>query len=275
MSLIRYNEKRNFKSTSEPEGGKPKSGQLVFVIQKHAASHLHYDFRLEMEGVLKSWAVPKGPSTDPPTKRLAMMVEDHPYNYRDFEGSIPEGNYGAGTVIVWDEGWYEPLEKIEGKKAQEKHLLKQLKDGSIKIVMHGKKMKGEWALVHTKQSENSWLLIKHKDKYASESDITLKNKSVVSGKTLEQIEKALAPKNGVTKTPSKKTAAKSTIAKKTLAAKSPSKTATSKTSALKKITTKKLVSKSLSAKRNPVKPAATKKAATRKSAPSKTGKKKV
>lgn len=191
MSLIRYREKRDLKVTPEPAGGKAKAGSLIFVIQKHAATRLHYDFRLEIEGVLKSWAVPKGPSTDPKTRRLAMMVEDHPYDYKDFEGAIPKGEYGGGTVIVWDNGTYEPLEKIDGKKAQEKHLRKQLKDGSVKIVMHGKKMKGEWALVRTHQSENSWLLIKHNDKYASVNDITEKNKSVSSGKTLEQIAKAL------------------------------------------------------------------------------------
>ena len=213
MSLIRYKEKRNFKSTSEPEGGKPKGGSLRFVVQKHDASRLHYDFRLEMEGVLKSWAVPKGPSTDPSIKRLAMMVEDHPYNYRDFEGTIPEGNYGAGTVIVWDEGIYEPIEEIEGKKAQDKHLLKQLKEGSLKIVLHGKKLKGEWALVKTKQSENSWLLIKHKDKYASAADITEKEKSVISGKTLTQIEKAMASQNGKPKPSAKNTTAKKVTAK--------------------------------------------------------------
>lgn len=237
MSLIRYKEKRNFKSTSEPEGGKPKGGQLVFVIQKHAASHLHYDFRLEMEGVLKSWAVPKGPSTDPSVKRLAMMVEDHPFNYRDFEGTIPEGNYGAGTVIVWDEGTYEPIEEINGKKAQDKYLLAQLKAGSVKIVMHGKKMKGEWALVKTHQSENSWLLIKHKDKYASDADITEKNKSVVSGKTLEQIEKAMS-KNGAAKKATTKTVSKKAESKP--AAKS-SKKAVAKAVAksIKKVTAKK------------------------------------
>ena len=239
MSLIRYKEKRNFKSTSEPEGGKPKSGKLIFVVQKHAASRLHYDFRLEMEGVLKSWAVPKGPSADPATKRLAMMVEDHPYNYRDFEGKIPEGNYGAGTVIVWDEGTYEPIEKIEGKKAQDKHLLKQLKEGSIKIILHGKKLKGEWALVRTKQSENSWLLIKHKDKYATTDDITSKDKSVVSGRTLEQIEKAMATKNGSKKSATKKIAAK-------------------KTSSNVSSTTKKSVSKKTVAKKPAVKKSAAK-----------------
>ena len=238
MSLIRYKEKRNFKSTSEPAGGKAKGGQLVFVIQKHAATRLHYDFRLEMEGVLKSWAVPKGPSTDPSVKRLAMMVEDHPYDYRDFEGSIPKGEYGGGTVIVWDEGTYEPLEKIEGKKAQDKHLLKQLKAGSIKIVMHGKKLKGEWALVKTKQDENSWLLIKHRDKYASEEDITVKKaKSVVSGKTLEQIEKAMASKNGTTKNNSSNGASKKTTLKKITAKKAPAKKVTVKKSATKKTTT--------------------------------------
>ena len=191
MSLEKYAKKRDFKKTTEPKAGKSKdSKSLTFVIQKHDASRLHYDFRLEMDGVLKSWAVPKGPSTDPKTKRLAMMVEDHPYDYRTFEGLIPKGEYGGGTVIVWDEGTYEPIEVIKGKKAQEKHLLKQLEDGSLKIVLHGQKVKGEFALVRTHgMGENGWLLIKHKDKYASEEDITKKDKSVLSKKTIEQVEK--------------------------------------------------------------------------------------
>jgi bifunctional non-homologous end joining protein LigD len=223
MSLIRYKQKRDFKSTSEPEGGKAKAGSLLFVIQKHNASRLHYDFRLEMEGVLKSWAVPKGPSTDPTVKRLAMMVEDHPYNYKDFEGIIPEGNYGAGTVIVWDYGTYHPIEEFKTKKEQEKHLLKQLKAGSVKIVLQGKKVKGEWALVRTTQSENSWLLIKHKDKYASNTDISLKAKSVLSGKTLEQIEKAMNKTNGTVVKKEKKP-----VAKKVTVKKSPAKKASTK-----------------------------------------------
>jgi bifunctional non-homologous end joining protein LigD len=145
---------------------------------------------LEMGGVLKSWAVPKGPSTDPKTKRLAMMVEDHPFDYKDFEGIIPKGEYGGGTVIVWDEGTYEPIEKIRGKKAQEKHLLHQLHTGSLKIVLHGKKLKGEYALVKTHgMGENGWLLIKHKDDYAATADVTKKDKSVISEKTIEQMEK--------------------------------------------------------------------------------------
>jgi bifunctional non-homologous end joining protein LigD len=161
------------------------------VIQKHDASRLHYDFWLEMGGVLKSWAVPKGPSTDPKNKRLAMMVEDHPFDYRNFEGIIPEGEYGGGTVIVWDEGTYEPIEEVKGgKKAQEKHLLKQLESGSLKIKLHGEKLEGEYALVKTHgMGENGWLLIKHKDAFASEKDITKKDKSVLSGKTIEAMEK--------------------------------------------------------------------------------------
>ncbi len=191
MSLERYVEKRDFKKTSEPKAGKSSDKEkLLFVIQKHDASRLHYDFRLEMEGVLKSWAVPKGPSTDPKTKRLAMMVEDHPFDYKNFEGIIPEGEYGGGTVIVWDEGTYEPIEEIKGKKAQEKHLLQQLKSGSLKIKLHGKKLQGEFALVKTHgMGENGWLLIKHKDEYASAKDITKLDKSVLSGKTIETMEK--------------------------------------------------------------------------------------
>ncbi|NTE04344.1 DNA ligase D [Agrobacterium tumefaciens] len=191
MGLKQYEAKRNFSNTAEPKAGKSKDkNKLQFVIQKHDATRLHYDFRLEMDGVLKSWAVPKGPSTDPKNKRLAMMVEDHPFDYKDFEGIIPKGEYGGGTVIVWDEGTYEPIETIKGKKAQEKHLLKQLSEGSVKIKLNGEKLKGEFALVKTKgMGENGWLLIKHKDDYATTKDITKQDKSVLSGKTISAMEK--------------------------------------------------------------------------------------
>jgi len=192
MSLVKYVKKRDFTKTAEPKAGKSDDkGHLRFVIQKHDASHLHYDFRLEMDGVLKSWAVPKGPSTDPKTKRLAMMVEDHPFDYRNFEGIIPQGQYGGGTVIVWDEGAYEPIEKVEGKKAQEKELLKELDSGSLKIILHGKKLQGEFALVKTHgMGENAWLLIKHNDKFAKPDDITEEDESVKTGRTIAQVEKA-------------------------------------------------------------------------------------
>ena len=191
MSLALYKKKRTFEKTPEPSGEKKAAASkgLRFVVQKHDASRLHYDFRLEMEGVLKSWAVPKGPSLNPNDKRLAMMVEDHPYDYRSFEGIIPEGNYGAGTVIVWDEGTYEPIESDKsGIKQQEKTLLEQLKEGNIKFRLNGKKLKGDYALVHIKgREENAWLLIKKKDEYASSEDITKKTESVQSGKTLKQV----------------------------------------------------------------------------------------
>ncbi|HEX8357281.1 MAG TPA: DNA polymerase ligase N-terminal domain-containing protein [Segetibacter sp.] len=173
MSLATYNNKRDFKQTSEPAGAKSsaKTDQLLFVIQRHKASHLHYDFRLEMDGVLKSWAVPKGPSLNPQDKRLAMMVEDHPYDYKDFAGIIPEGNYGAGIVEIWDSGSYTALEDQGNAKDNEKLLKAGLAAGNLKIVMHGKKLKGEFALVRLKGSDsNSWLLIKHKDNYAVEGD---------------------------------------------------------------------------------------------------------
>ncbi|HEY5748638.1 MAG TPA: DNA ligase D [Chryseolinea sp.] len=189
MSLTKYKAKRSFQKTTEPAGGKPMHDKLRFVVQKHAASHLHYDFRLEMEGVLKSWAVPKGPSMDSGVKRLAMMVEDHPFDYRTFEGIIPEGNYGAGTVMVWDEGFYEPAEtESNDKDEQDKNLRHQLHAGKIKFILHGKKLKGEFALVQARgRGENGWLLMKLDDKHASTADILLKDKSVISRKTLESI----------------------------------------------------------------------------------------
>lgn len=200
MSLTKYKSKRNFKESPEPIGGKPDTEKLRFVIQKHAASHLHYDLRLEMEGVLKSWAVPKGPSLDPAIKRLAMMVEDHPYDYRNFEGIIPSG-YGAGTVIVWDEGIYEPSEFPGNKKEQDKNLRSQLHQGKLKFILNGKKLKGEFALIKAKgRGENSWLLMKMNDKHATENDILLKDKSVISKKTLEQIKKTSTTIYGSEKT---------------------------------------------------------------------------
>lgn len=188
MSLSKYNEKRDFKQTREPKGKVGKSAsELIFVVQKHAASHLHYDFRLEMNGVLKSWAVPKGPSMDPEVKRLAMMVEDHPYSYKDFEGTIPPGNYGAGNVIVWDNGTYTSDEKTV---SDEKQLSADLKKGRLSFILKGKKLKGEFSLVklHGKQ-ENAWLLIKKQDKYATDTDILEKDKSVISKRSLEELEK--------------------------------------------------------------------------------------
>ena len=194
MALTKYKEKRNFKKSPEPTGGKPDSDKLRFVIQKHQASRLHYDFRLEMEGVLKSWAVPKGPSTDPNVMRLAMMVEDHPFDYRNFEGIIQSG-YGAGTVIIWDEGFYNPVD-ADGmdKKSQDEALQKAIPAGKLHIVLHGKKVKGEYALVKTHgKAENAWLLLKVKDKYVSTADVTLKDKSVISNKTLTELEKSTSP----------------------------------------------------------------------------------
>jgi len=167
MALTLYNKKRNFKETSEPSGKLKKSAsRLEFVVQRHKASRLHYDFRLEMDGVLKSWAVPKGPSLNPKDKRLAMMVEDHPYDYKNFKGVIPKGNYGAGIVEIWDSGTYADLENSP-KETAEKKLKSGLKAGNLKFRLFGKKLKGEFALVKLKgPEENSWLLIKHNDEYA-------------------------------------------------------------------------------------------------------------
>lgn len=183
MALEEYKRKRRFETTPEPRPKVEKKAGNRFVVQKHAASHLHYDFRLEMDGVLKSWAIPKGPSLDPADKRLAMMVEDHPVSYFDFEGIIPEGNYGAGTVMVWDVGTWEPL--------GDPHEM--LKKGDLKFKLRGKKLNGELVLAHMKARRpgskgNEWLLIKKKDDYAQPGfNIDQLDWSVLTKRSLEQI----------------------------------------------------------------------------------------
>lgn len=201
MSLKKYISKRNLSKTPEPSGKKTsKSGVLLYVIQKHAASHLHYDLRLELDGVLKSWAVPKGPSMDPSVKRLAIHVEDHPYDYGSFEGTIPAGNYGAGKVIIWDKGTYD----VPGdtKKEKEKAAREMLEKGDFKFTLYGKKLKGSFALVRMRGSDSKqWLLIKKHDEYESPDDVTTQTKSVVSdesiGNDLSKAPKSTMPKKKV------------------------------------------------------------------------------
>lgn len=174
-TLKEYKSKRNFAVTAEPSGSikaRPKSG-LLYVIQKHQASHLHYDFRLEWRGVLLSWAVPKGPSLDPSVKRLATQVEDHPVDYGGFEGIIPEGQYGGGTVMLWDRGTWTP--EVPDVDAA-------LREGNLKFTLAGTKLRGSWVLVRTKLP--GWLLIKHRDRYASSVDVVAKKRRSVASKRL-------------------------------------------------------------------------------------------
>ena len=193
MSLKTYKKKRKFSKTPEPEavGGK-KINAFRFYVQKHDASRLHYDFRLEIDGVLKSWAIPKGPSMNSEIKRLAIQVEDHPLAYGDFEGVIPEGNYGAGTVMVWDKGTYDiPAEYLKKEPAQ-KAIVRMLENGDIKLKLNGKKLQGEFALVKLKKSDdkNEWLFLKKKDKFSTDKEDILKsNHSVISGYRIREIEK--------------------------------------------------------------------------------------
>lgn len=187
MTLKEYKDKRDFTKTKEPEGKKKlsKDKDLIFVVQKHDASRLHYDFRLEWDGVLLSWAVPKGPSYNPKDKRLAVEVEPHPYSYKDFEGTIPKGQYGGGTVMVFDQGTWEIQEGQDVNKG--------LKEGSLKFILHGDRLKGKWTLVRMKtkdEDQNNWLLIKEKDDYAlDESKIEDYDTSVISNRTMDEISK--------------------------------------------------------------------------------------
>jgi bifunctional non-homologous end joining protein LigD len=187
--LAEYKRKRDFTKTAEPEGASRRRSAraLKFVVQKHAASHLHFDFRLELDGVMKSWAVPKGPSYDPSVRRLAMEVEDHPIEYNTFEGTIPKGEYGGGTVMLWDRGTYEP-EGGGGAAA----LREGYARGDLKIVLHGKRLQGGWVLVRMRRDDSGraqWLLIKHRDELADAdydvvADVTT---SVASGRTMDEI----------------------------------------------------------------------------------------
>jgi bifunctional non-homologous end joining protein LigD len=192
VSLQEYRRKRSFADTPEPSGRKGSRApgkRLRYVVQKHQATHLHYDFRLEWRGVLLSWAVPKGPSLDPATKRLAMRVEDHPIDYARFEGTIPEGEYGAGTVMVWDRGTWHP-DDPDADAA--------LRRGDLKFTLQGKKLKGSWVLVRTRgfprggsSHRESWLLIKHRDQFASSRDVdSATARSAISNRTLNQIARA-------------------------------------------------------------------------------------
>jgi bifunctional non-homologous end joining protein LigD len=187
MGLKEYAARRKFGETPEPEPTERQEGdQLVFVVHKHAARALHYDLRLELDGVLKSWACPKGPSLDPGVKRLAVMVEDHPFAYREFEGVIPEGNYGAGSVIIWDRGVYRHP-AARNRTESEQLLLAGLRKGDLKFVLEGEKLKGEFALVKTGHDGKAWLLLKKKDRFAGREEILRENRSVVSGTTLEEL----------------------------------------------------------------------------------------
>ena len=197
MPLEEYRRKRKFSKTPEPPGrvGRGSGRNRIFVVQKHDATRLHYDFRLEMNGVLASWAVPKGPSLNPAVKRLAIRTEDHPIEYADFEGLIPEGQYGAGTVMVWDKGTYDPEDELSPEQ--------QLARGEVKVVLHGKKLRGGLVLVYPGRrlaepgEKTRWLLIKRRDEYADPSwqieDPTL-DRSVLTGRTLKEIEEGRAAK---------------------------------------------------------------------------------
>jgi DNA ligase D-like protein (predicted 3'-phosphoesterase) len=191
-SLDIYNSKRDFEVTPEPSGNTKKHKKNLFVIQRHEATALHYDFRIESEGVLKSWAVPKGPSPDPKIKRLAIPTEDHPMDYADFEGTIPEGYYGGGTVMVWDTGSFKNITKRDGKSIS---LKKAINEGRFSLWFDGEKVKGGYTFINSQQSQGKserWYLVKMNDEEAKPGyDLQENHKnSVLSGRTMEEIKKA-------------------------------------------------------------------------------------
>ena len=187
--LKKYSSKRDTKKSREPGARKKRkpTKRPIFVVQEHRSRALHYDFRIEIDGVLKSWAVPKGPSLNPSVKRLAVPTEDHPYEYAKFEGVIPKGHYGAGPVMVWDKGTFKNIKEKDGKTVP---LKKCFKDGIIEIFLRGKKLKGAFALIKTKMG-NNWLLIKMKDEYASarKNPVKSETKSAKTGRSMAQIVK--------------------------------------------------------------------------------------
>ena len=187
----KYERKRDLEESPEPESSDKKASSgsdPVFVIQKHEASNLHYDFRLEIDGTLKSWAVPKGPSTDPSEKRLAVPVEDHPLEYADFEGVIPEDEYGAGTVMIWDKGTYKNIKEKDGKTIPLKECMK---NNRLEIYLDGKKISGGYALFKAKNMDENWLLIKMDDEQADarRNPVNTENRSAATGRTMEEIKK--------------------------------------------------------------------------------------
>lgn len=205
MTLNIYHKKRNFKSTPEPYGDKPVKHQNLYVIHKHDASHLHYDFRLQVNGVLKSWAVPKGPSLDPQVKRLAVQVEDHPVEYGAFEGTIPQGHYGAGTVMIWDAGTWIP---------QDQNIEQAYQSGNLTFLIKGKKLHGLWKLIRIKSTPKNWLLFKLEDTYAKpEDEYSITEKELRSASSDKSMDEIAATAHKVTK-PAAKPKRKAAAAKK-------------------------------------------------------------
>ena len=270
MSLREYHKKRDFTKTREPRGAEEKGrrSRLRFVIQKHAASHLHFDFRLELDGVMKSWAVPKGPSLDPTVRRLAMEVEDHPIEYNTFEGIIPKGQYGGGTVMLWDRGTYEADEQDPGED-DASALRRGYREGSLKFTMHGERLHGSFALVRMKgrswsgSEKPQWLLIKHRDEFASEgADIVADEMtSVDTGRTMEEIgagrgsrvwnsDRAGGDERGELKAPAKSGSRRAAATRKTAAKKAPAGQAAAKKTTAKKTTAKKATPRKRAARRS-------------------------
>jgi bifunctional non-homologous end joining protein LigD len=196
--LSEYRRKRDFSRTGEPRGGPRKAARkLAYVIQKHDASHLHYDLRLELDGVMKSWAVPKGPSLDPAVKRLAMQVEDHPIEYNRFEGTIPQGEYGGGTVMIWDRGTYEYGGSEDGDPVEA--LRRGYAKGDFKVALHGDRLTGSWVLVRTRRGDArrpQWLLIKHRDEAAEPGSEVVEEylSSAATGRTMDAIAAGRKPR---------------------------------------------------------------------------------